>query len=100
MRAVEDHSGQMIGLCGLFPRASKKAELAYMVKFEFQRKGFGREAVSAIVDQAHAAGLEVFATIRPGNSASQKVAEAAGLVKSSTRLANSPELDVYCHHLR
>jgi [ribosomal protein S5]-alanine N-acetyltransferase len=72
-------TGEMIGLCGFFARDAARVELGYVIHARYWRQGFGSEAASAAVELASTRGLAVFATIRPDNTASRRVAEKAGL---------------------
>ncbi|MEL6996826.1 MAG: GNAT family N-acetyltransferase [Pseudomonadota bacterium] len=94
MWAVEKNPDGVISLCGFFEHDAG-VEVGYVVKFEFQGHGFGTEAASAAIIAAKNVGLNVFATTRPSNIASAKVAEENGLVRTGGRIATCPELDVY-----
>lgn len=74
------NSGELIGLCGFFPRADEpEIELGYVVKASSWGDGYGTEAVRAAVGAVTQAGYRVYATIRPWNVASIIVAKRAGL---------------------
>jgi RimJ/RimL family protein N-acetyltransferase len=71
---------EMIGLCGVFPEdASHDVELAYVVTARLWGNGYATEAVRAAVEAVTGVGRGVFATIRPWNSRSIRVAVRAGL---------------------
>lgn len=79
MSAVEQRgTSEVVGLCGFFPRESQ-LELGYVIHAQFWRRGFAKEAVRACVEQAVRSGYRIYATIRPMNGASIRVAESAGL---------------------
>jgi RimJ/RimL family protein N-acetyltransferase len=56
------------------------AEVAWVVAFAAQGRGYATEAASSLVGLLHEAGSAVVAHIHPGHLASQRVARAAGLV--------------------
>jgi RimJ/RimL family protein N-acetyltransferase len=95
MWAIDNRAnGEMIGLCGFFPRESQ-LELGYVVHARFWRRGFATEAVTAAVQNAVRAGHRIYATIRSGNHASIRVAESAGLRLSGKSEDARGELLVY-----
>jgi RimJ/RimL family protein N-acetyltransferase len=87
--------GELVGLCGFFPRSEPRWELAYVVHARHWRQGLAREAVSLAVAHARTQGREIFATIRPDNVASRAVAERAGLRLAGSEHAARGELLVY-----
>lgn len=95
MWAVETRAGQVIGFCGFF-KHTDGLELGYIIKHEFQNQGFALEAVRASIDAAVAGGYRVFATIRPSNPASIRVAEKAGLRRCPDEISpGDPDLIVF-----
>lgn len=73
-------SSEMVGLCGFFPhKQSDEIEIGYVIKACSWGKGYASEAAVAAVDAVHAAGILIYATIRPGNLGSIRVAERVGL---------------------
>jgi RimJ/RimL family protein N-acetyltransferase len=79
MWAVEQRSSsEVVGLCGFFPSESQ-LELGYVIHARFWRRGFAKEAARACVEQAVRSGYCIYATIRPMNRASVRIAESAGL---------------------
>lgn len=75
--------GGTVGLCGFLPAADDpgtgEIELGYVVKASVWGRGYATEAATAAVGAAHRAGRTVYATIRPWNAGSVRVAERAGL---------------------
>ncbi|MBW6440033.1 GNAT family N-acetyltransferase [Actinoplanes hulinensis] len=73
---------QLIGNCGLFPGRTGYAEpeIGYLIAEEHRGLGYAAEAVAAVLRHCRAAGLRrVWASIRPRNAASLRVAESAGM---------------------
>jgi RimJ/RimL family protein N-acetyltransferase len=60
--------------------AAGPAEVAWVVAFAAQGRGYATEAACSLVGRLHEAGWAVVAHIHPGHLASQRVARAAGLV--------------------
>lgn len=86
MWAVERRlDGVLVGACGLFPQEGR-LELAYIIDHRYRRLGYAAEAARAAVaaGQAVRPGLRIYATIRPGNTASIGVAKAVGLRPAGT----------------
>jgi RimJ/RimL family protein N-acetyltransferase len=59
--------------------AAGPAEVAWVLAFAAQGRGYATEAACSLVDRLHEAGWAVVAHIHPGHRASQRVARAAGL---------------------
>ena len=91
---IETKDQQAVGFCGFFLR-NDELELGYVIKATYQRNGYGREAVEAALAFANLSGFDVYATIRPSNAPSKKVAEQCGMKLMPDRLVNAPELDLY-----
>jgi ribosomal-protein-alanine N-acetyltransferase len=81
--AVEERdTGEVIGVCGLFPveGTGPEVEVAYHIARRHWGRGIATEAARACVDAGLAAGLEqVVAFAYPANGASIRVMEKAGL---------------------
>jgi [ribosomal protein S5]-alanine N-acetyltransferase len=96
MWAVEDRElHQLIGLCGFFPRGEPELALGYVITALLWGRGLASEAVTAAVGAALAAGYQVYATIRPWNTASLRVAEKVGLQRSGSIEDERGELLVF-----
>lgn len=69
-----------VGACGLFPEPDR-LELAYILDHRHWRLGYATEAVTAVVAAVREAGeaRTIYATIRPHNLGSIRVAEKVGL---------------------
>lgn len=80
---TERHSGVLIGAAGIWDMdISGAAELGYWIRPAFQRKGYGREAVQAILrygeeELSHSI-HSIYAKIRKGNLPSRKLAKRLG----------------------
>ncbi len=74
--ALENDVGELIGLCGFLPRGTQ-LEIGWVIRKPHWHQGFATEAASAVL--ALAGDRDVFATIRPSNRASMRVAEKIGL---------------------
>ncbi len=73
-------TGQMVGLCGFFAHDGRdEIELGYVIKAPLWGRGYATEATQAAVASALRAGRRVYATIRPWNIRSIRVAERSGL---------------------
>ena len=80
---IEKKSGRIIGRAGLENgtyRGEPVLELGYMIGGAYQRRGYGLEAVRAVIEYAVTAmGAEkVYAFIHEQNCASRKLIERAG----------------------
>ena len=96
MWAVEDRElHQLIGLCGFFPRGEPELALGYVIAAPLWGRGLASEAVAAAVGAAMKAGYQVYATIRPWNTASLRVAEKVGLQRSGSVEDERGELLVF-----
>jgi RimJ/RimL family protein N-acetyltransferase len=82
---VEQHSDEVIGYCGLFffpdVNGQPEVEIGYRLKPSTRGQGYATEAVLAVRDYAFTTlGLKrLIAMIDPGNVASIRVAEKAGM---------------------
>jgi RimJ/RimL family protein N-acetyltransferase len=83
--AVRDRAGgRMLGNCGLFAgrTGSAEPEIGYEIRRSCQGRGLATEAASAVLDDALASGIgRVWATIRPHNTASLRVAAKVGMTR-------------------
>lgn len=84
MWAVEllESAGELVGLCGFFPEAPPTVELGYVIHASRWRQGFATEAVTAAMRAVQPLPVEVYATIRPWNVGSIRVATRAGMVET------------------
>jgi RimJ/RimL family protein N-acetyltransferase len=95
---------RLVAAVGLMPDGAQAAELAYWVRPDQRRRGFGLRGVRAVMQWAHqAAGLQrVWLEINPDNTPSLRLAERAGY-RFDERLprhcrswiADDPERDVW-----
>ena len=79
--------GQMLGNCGLFTgrTGSAEPEIGYEIRRSCQGQGLATEAARAVLDDALASGISrVWATIRPRNTASLRVAAKIGMTPRHT----------------
>ena len=81
---VERSSGAFLGRCGLLPweiEGQHAIELAFLIDKSRWREGFATEAATAIADHArNVLGIQrLICLIMPGNSASIRVAQKAGM---------------------
>lgn len=87
--AVRDReSGHLEGNCGLFigRTGSAEPEIGYEIRRSCQGQGLATEAAAAVLDDALASGIRrVWATIRPHNTASLRVASKIGMTPQHTR---------------
>lgn len=81
--AVRDRAaGRLLGNCGIFAGRTGTAEpeIGYEIRSPRQRQGLATEAAGAVVEEALAGGIgRVWATIRPHNAASLRVAANIGM---------------------
>lgn len=89
MFALEDRtSGEVVGFCGLVhPGGQVDVEIKYALSRPTWGRGLATEAVRALLAHgASAHGLtHVIATVAPGNLASQRVLEKAGMARGPLR---------------
>ena len=87
--AVRDRAdGRMLGNCGLFPGRTGIAEpeIGYEIRRSCQGHGLATEAAAAVLNDALTSGIgRVWATIRPHNTASLRVAAKIGMTPQYTR---------------
>lgn len=96
MWAVEDrHSGEVIGLVGPFPKGEATTEIGYVIHAAHWNRGYATEAVCCAVRSLTATGCRLYATIRPSNKASVRVAGKAGLHWMRSYEDQKGEMHVY-----
>jgi ribosomal-protein-alanine N-acetyltransferase len=86
--ACDQGDGRMLGNCGLFAgrTGSAEPEIGYEVRRSCQGRGLATEAARAVLDDALASGTSrVWATIRPHNTASMRVAAKIGMTPRHMR---------------
>ncbi|MBQ6834932.1 MAG: GNAT family N-acetyltransferase [Lachnospiraceae bacterium] len=68
-------SGELIGCCGLRPRAEKEYEIGFHLRPKFWRQGYAVEAANAVIDYAFEVlkAEKLFAGHNPKNAASKSV---------------------------
>lgn len=80
--AIRDNStGLLLGNCGLFAgrTGADEPEIGYEIRRSHQGRGFASEVTRAVLAEAAACGIpRVWATIRPDNTASLRIAAKAG----------------------
>lgn len=87
--------GAPLGLCGLLKRDMlADVDLGYAFLAEARGQGFAEEAARSVLRHAASElGLRrVVAIIRPGNAASERLAEKLGMMPEHTRLAEDGQL--------
>ena len=82
--AVDRHTGEFLGRCGLLPwhiEGTEEVELAFMIKKERWRQGLATEAARGII--RHASEVlhlrRLICLVMPGNAASTGVAKRVGM---------------------
>jgi RimJ/RimL family protein N-acetyltransferase len=86
--ACDRAGGRILGNCGLFVgrTGSAEPEIGYEIRRSCQGRGLATEAAGAVLDDALASGISrVWATIRPRNTASLRVAAKIGMTPRYTR---------------
>ena len=75
-------TGTLVGNCGMLRgRASvAEPEIGYLIRASHQRQGYATEAATAVLQECRAAGLtRVWASVRPHNTASCRIARRLGM---------------------
>ena len=75
-------TGQLVGNCGLLKGRTipEEPEIGYLIAEGHRGQGYATEAATAVLRHCRAAGLRrVWASIRPGNTVSRRIAEAVGM---------------------
>jgi RimJ/RimL family protein N-acetyltransferase len=76
-------NGRLVAAVGLMPDAPGRAELAYWVRPEARGRGLATAALTHLTTVARDNGFtDLWLEIRPDNTASQRVAERAGFVRT------------------
>jgi ribosomal-protein-alanine N-acetyltransferase len=86
--ACDGTGGRILGNCGLFAgrTGSDEPEIGYEIRRSCQGRGLATDAARAVLDDALASGIgRVWATIRPHNTASLRVAAKIGMTPRHTR---------------
>lgn len=103
---IETESGMLIGAAGIWdmeeePEAPIKelaappVEIGYWIRPSFQRRGYGREAVQAVLQYAgQKLGRPIYAKIRKGNLPSRNLAQQLGFILHSEE---SESIQVWYH---
>ncbi|MEV4282992.1 GNAT family N-acetyltransferase [Actinoplanes xinjiangensis] len=95
-------TGTLIGNCGLLAGRTWPAgpELGYLIGAAHQRRGYASEAAIAVVAECRASGMpRLWATIRPHNEPSRRIAERLGLRLDHTGYDERGALDHYAADL-
>jgi len=71
----EQHSNLFIGICGFYENSKKEIEIAYRLREQFWRKGYGREIARGLIQYCfEETTLEVLrAYVRAGNTGSIQI---------------------------
>jgi [ribosomal protein S5]-alanine N-acetyltransferase len=72
----------LIGNCGMLNARTTytEPEIGYMIRKTHQGHGFASEAAASVIDECRAAGIgRVWASIRPHNTPSRRIAERLGM---------------------
>ncbi|MFJ9371505.1 GNAT family N-acetyltransferase [Nocardia sp. NPDC101769] len=100
--AIREHdTGLLLGNCGIFPGRTGNAEpeIGYEIRRSHQGHGFAREAAAAVLAEALHTGIpRIWATIRPHNIASLRVATSIGLRHHSLRADTKGPLTYLVSH--
>ena len=89
---VDKQSEQLVGRAGILSRSDvfdpAELEIAYVVIEQYQKKGFGKESATLLLNYAkqNPCVNRVFLGIAPENLASMKIAEFLGMKKEYERL--------------
>jgi RimJ/RimL family protein N-acetyltransferase len=84
---LERATGQAIGYVQATVTA-ERAEIAWVVGKDWQRRGYGGEAARALLDRLRSAGIrEIRANIHPTHTASQRIAGKLGLSRTNESIA-------------
>lgn len=96
---VWEGNDNFVGTCGAFRgRCGDEPEIGYEVAAAHRGKGYASEAAAAVTQACHAAGHTlIWATIRPANTASVRVARASGYLFSRSEADAKGLLDYYVH---
>jgi len=89
---------ELIGNCGMLKGRAGYAEpeIGYLIANSHQRRGLATEAADAVIQECRASNLaRVWASIRPHNSASHRIAERLGMRLHRTEADDRGELHFY-----
>lgn len=86
----EKTTGIPIGVTGFIERSDSIAEVGFILKPEFQRKGYGSESLKDIIQFAltHYQYHKLVATVTSGNEASRRTLASAGFLQEGTLRKN------------
>ncbi|WP_241596763.1 GNAT family N-acetyltransferase [Rosenbergiella epipactidis] len=86
----EKTTGIPIGVTGFIERSDGIAEVGFILKPEFQEKGYGRESLKDIIQFAltHYHYHKLVATVTSGNEASRRTLVSAGFLQEGTLRKN------------
>jgi RimJ/RimL family protein N-acetyltransferase len=102
--ALREHdTDALIGNCGMLKGRTSYAEpeIGYMIRKTHQGQGFASEAANAVLNECRTAGIErVWASIRPHNTASRRIAERLGMRVERTEHDERGALIFYVVDLR
>jgi [ribosomal protein S5]-alanine N-acetyltransferase len=92
-----ESDGTFVGSCGAFlGRCGDEPEIGYEIDLRWRRRGYATEAVKVVTNAVHAAGhARVWATIRPANVASIRIARAVGYHFDRSEPDSNGDLDYY-----
>jgi RimJ/RimL family protein N-acetyltransferase len=103
MLALRD-TGRVIGLAHVQPspmEPPRDVEIVYAIHRDQRRRKFAKEAVSAIINQQFAAGVErIVARIKPGNEGSRKLLVSLGFTRGEDRVlkcGGAPEIQEHVY---
>lgn len=78
----ERETNTLIGNCGMLKGRTTytEPEIGYIIRKTHQGHGFASEAAAAVIDECRAAGIRrAWASIRPNNTPSRRIAERLGM---------------------
>jgi [ribosomal protein S5]-alanine N-acetyltransferase len=94
----ERETDRLIGNCGMLKGRTTYAEpeIGYMIRKTHQGNGLASEAAAAVIEECRAAGIaRVWASIRPYNTASCRIAEHLGMRVDRTEQDDRGALTFY-----
>ena len=95
---VRERDESFVGSCGVFlgDRCRDEPEIGYEIDVSQRRRGYAREAASIVTQAVHAAGhVHVWATIRPANLASVRIARTIGYHLVRSEADSKGDLEYY-----
>lgn len=78
----ESVTNRLVGNCGILKGRTTYAEpeIGYLIRRDCRGRGYAIEAATAVLQECHGAGIgRVWASIRPLNTASRRIAERLGM---------------------